>query len=188
MPVFLLVSSCCFADSVSIQLANGTDKEQQAKEQLERLFSEYDTSHYTFTRKVVIEQGVIPHSHPVLTLNVRYLQDRRPRPLHLRARTDSLVPDGTPAPDSRRQTSIGADVRESACRREGGFPRPRFRLYHLIVCELEREADLKLIGPERTDAVMRFWTTDHYTWIYTTVLADHEKIQSVIRKNNLEIK
>jgi hypothetical protein len=58
---------------------------------------------------------------------------------------------------------------------------------HLIVCELEREADLKFLGPARTDAVMQFWTTDHYTWIYTIVLADHSKIQAVIQRHNLEI-
>ena len=58
---------------------------------------------------------------------------------------------------------------------------------HLIVCELEREADLELLGSDRTEAVMRFWATAHYKWIYRTVITDHDKIQEVIKKHSLEI-
>jgi hypothetical protein len=32
---------------------------------------------------------------------------------------------------------------------------------HLIVCELEREADRQPLGSERAEAVMRFWATHH---------------------------
>ena len=34
---------------------------------------------------------------------------------------------------------------------------------------------------------MRFWATDHYKWIYRTVIADHDKIQEVIKTHSLEI-
>ena len=57
---------------------------------------------------------------------------------------------------------------------------------HLIVCELEREADLQLLSSERTEAVTRFWAP-HYKRIYRTVIADHDKIQNVIKTHSLEI-
>lgn len=39
---------------------------------LEQVLDSYDLSKYTFTRKVVIEEGTINHAFPVLTLNVRF--------------------------------------------------------------------------------------------------------------------
>jgi hypothetical protein len=44
---------------------------------LERLLKQYDLSKWIFTRKVIIDQGEIPHSHPVLTLHTRHLGKRR---------------------------------------------------------------------------------------------------------------
>ena len=54
---------------VSIELARGTPREQLAKQTLEQALASHDVGKYTFTRKVVIEQGAINHAFPVLTLN-----------------------------------------------------------------------------------------------------------------------
>jgi hypothetical protein len=39
------------------------------------LLHTYDLHTWLFTRDVLIQSGVIPHSHPVLTLNTRYVDD-----------------------------------------------------------------------------------------------------------------
>jgi hypothetical protein len=60
---------------VTIELASNTALEQRGQAQLERLLGTYDLSPWLFTRAVRIESYVIPHSHPVLTLNTRYLDN-----------------------------------------------------------------------------------------------------------------
>lgn len=60
---------------VRIQTKNNTNAELQTKGQLQRLLKEYDVLAWIFTREVVIEENVIPHSHPILTLSTRYLKD-----------------------------------------------------------------------------------------------------------------
>src|SRR5262249_41281436 len=49
--------------------------EAQTKEQLLRLLKTYDVSRWIFTKSIVIDERAIPHSHPVLTLHARHLQD-----------------------------------------------------------------------------------------------------------------
>src|SRR5215470_14982888 len=57
------------APSITIELAKNTPREQLAKATLEQVLASYDLKKYTFTRKVVIEQGAINHAFPTLTLN-----------------------------------------------------------------------------------------------------------------------
>jgi len=44
-------------------------REEQARQQLRRLLSEYDLDPWIFTRTVKIEAGAVPRSHPIATLN-----------------------------------------------------------------------------------------------------------------------
>src|SRR6187455_3376521 len=62
------------ADSprITINLAQGTAREQLAKQTLEQVLAAHDTSKYTFTRTAVIEQGATNHAFPVLTLNAAF--------------------------------------------------------------------------------------------------------------------
>src|SRR5690606_20863096 len=56
-----------------IDVAEGTTAEEQTRQQLQRITTELDLSRWLFTRRVRIEAMAIPHSHPVLTVNTRYL-------------------------------------------------------------------------------------------------------------------
>src|SRR5579871_6104401 len=60
---------------LKITTKNGSDKENQRKEQIEKLATQYDLKKWIITKEILIEQGVIPHSKPVLTLNVRWLDN-----------------------------------------------------------------------------------------------------------------
>ena len=59
--------------AVEITLARGLPAEDSARAQVYRLLRTYDLRPWLFTRQLRIERGAIPHSHPVLTLNTRYL-------------------------------------------------------------------------------------------------------------------
>jgi hypothetical protein len=57
---------------LQITLAHGTPREVETSQCLLGLTYRHNLSPYTFTRLIRIEQGVVPHSHPVLTLNTLY--------------------------------------------------------------------------------------------------------------------
>jgi hypothetical protein len=56
---------------------------------------------------------------------------------------------------------------------------------HLLVCYLEYRAGRELLGELRAKQVMDFWTTDHYTWIYKTVLESARDIGNIMAKHKL---
>ncbi|MCA1558205.1 MAG: hypothetical protein LC731_06665 [Acidobacteria bacterium] len=56
---------------------------------------------------------------------------------------------------------------------------------HILVCYLEYQAVRGLLGELKSRQVMEFWATDHYTWIYRTVLEREREIGSLMRKHKL---
>jgi hypothetical protein len=81
--VILLVTTFCSGvemahagNTLSIELARSSESEKTARVQLRRLVDQFDVEQWLFTEKVLIDDSQwIPHSHPVLTLNSRYLDD-----------------------------------------------------------------------------------------------------------------
>lgn len=57
------------SEPIEIQLANGTETEAQTREMLLRLIDDYPLDKWRYIETVRIEDNVISHSHPVLTLN-----------------------------------------------------------------------------------------------------------------------
>jgi len=55
-----------------------------------------------------------------------------------------------------------------------------------VDCYLEIQADRELIGPNRTDEVIK--NKPWYTWIYSTILRDEAKIRGVAQEHGLEVK
>lgn len=173
--------------AVAILLKHGSPQEIQTKVQLERLLSEFDLQPWTFTQTVMIDQTAIPHSSPVLTLHTRHLNsddllmstyvheqihwflDSRESNAHLAEEDLEKVYPSVPVgyPD-------GADSQQATYE-------------HLIVCYLEMKADREILGEKRGTEVVRFWATDHYRWVYRTVLQDEQIIGKVISKHRLQI-
>ena len=56
---------------------------------------------------------------------------------------------------------------------------------HIAVCYLEYRATRELLGELRAKQVIQFWTTDHYTWVYKTVLERTRDIGQVMFKYKL---
>ena len=90
--ITLLLSIAAQAqDKIEISLKNNSQSEIQTKEQLQRLLKTYDLSKWIFTKSVVIEENVIPHSHPVLTLSTRHIKDDELLLFDLCSRTNPLA-------------------------------------------------------------------------------------------------
>lgn len=184
--VFMLVSYAFASQAVSIKLAHNTGRERQTSEQLQKVISSYDLSKYTFTREVVIEERALNHAFPVLTLNVRFtdspdelLSSYVHEQLHWYLREH----------DAQQKAAI-AELRQMYPNAPVGLPEGADSAYstygHLVDCYLEIQADRELIGPNRTDEVIR--NKPWYTWIYSTILRDEQRISDVVDEHNLRIK
>jgi len=171
---------------IEIDLARGTPREQLAKQTLEQLLASHDLSKYTFTRKVVIEQGAINHAFPILTLNPYFasspdelLSTYIHEQLHWHLRNRGA-----------QQQAAVAELRRLYPRVPVGLPASAENEYstygHLVDCYLEIEADRQLLGPDRTMIAVK--NKGHYTWIYDTIFRDEPKIAAVVDEHQLRIK
>src|SRR5438093_3748819 len=70
-----LTSATAETPKLKIALKNGSPLEQRKKDQIERLAGRHDLKKWTITTDIIIEQGVQPHSSPVLTLNGRFIDN-----------------------------------------------------------------------------------------------------------------
>src|SRR5688500_13938750 len=74
--LFILLVSASSYSQEKLTISLNPTAEQQTKAQLERLLKAYDVTKWIFTKSIVTdEKTAIPHSHPVLTLNVRHIKD-----------------------------------------------------------------------------------------------------------------
>lgn len=165
---------------ISISLAGKSDRETLARDQLLRLLGRYDLRKWRFTNRVRIQQGVIPHSHPVLTLNTRYLDDDAcALSTYLHEQLHWFVWRRNP----RKRRAI-QELRRRYPSAPVGHPQGSENAYesylHYVVCYLEYVALTEVLGPDEARRVFDFWCTDHYTEIYTTVLRDASAIGEIV--------
>jgi len=170
--------------ALDITLKQGTAREAQTRDQLRRLLSAYDVSPWIFTKAVVVDERSIPHSHPVLTLHARHLHDDElllstfvHEELHWFV-ADSKAQDATIKELRAMFPTVPAQPPEGANGEQSTY-------LHLIVCYLEYQADKQLLGELKAQQVMEFWATDHYTWVYKTVLERERDLADVLAKHKL---
>jgi hypothetical protein len=174
------------APKMKITLAHGTEREARTKAQLERVLSDYDLGKYTFTHEVVIEEQAINHAFPILTLNARFADSEDEllssfvhEQLHWHLRDRGPAMQNAVAELRRVYPHVPVGGQEGA--------ETEYSTYgHLVDCYLELVADRKLIGPERTTAVVA--DKGHYTWIYATVIRDDARMSALVDRYHLGIK
>ncbi len=172
---------------VSISLATGSEREARAREQLLRLLDRYDLRRWQATNRVRIEQGVIPHSHPVLTLNTKYLDnDALALSTYLHEQLHWSVWRRNP----RKRRAI-RELRQRYPSPPVGHPEGASSEYesylHYLVCYLEYATMIEVVGPDQARRVVDFWCTDHYTEIYKTVLQDFDAIREIVARHGLVV-
>ena len=182
----VLVVSARAQAGLNIKLANSTPAEVQSKAQLERLLKTYDLSKWIVTKSIVIdEKTAIPHSHPVLTLNTRHLKDDElmvstfvHEQMHWFVMQEGRDMDGAIAEFKKLFPTVPAKGPEGARDESSTY-------LHIGVCYLEYRAVRELMVELRAKQVMDFWSTDHYKWIYRTVLERPRDIGQIMFKFNL---
>jgi hypothetical protein len=184
--VAIASSALAASPHVSISLKHEDAKERATQSQLERLLVQYDLTAWIFTTSVLIDEGAIPHSHPVLTLHTRHLKDDDlllSTFVHEQAHWffDQHHEDAAKAVVELRRLYpvIPVGFPEGSNDSDGNYE-------HLIVIYLEDEADRRLMGELRAWQVMSFWSQDHYRWLYRTVLSDRAQLRDLVRKYHLD--
>jgi hypothetical protein len=183
----IIVGQTWGAEAIDIRLQSGSPLEERGRDQLRRLLRTYDLHKWLFTRDVLIQSGVIPHSHPVLTLNTRYVDDDTAQlatfvheQLHWfltdhveRAKTNAAL------------TELRAFYPTVPTALPEGAMGERSTYLHLIVCHLELQALTALLGEQSARQQLERWT--HYTWVYRTVLTETERIGELLRRHGVVV-
>ena len=180
-----LSNSALAQGGIDIAVKKGSKGEQETREQLQRLLKTYDLSRWTFTKSILIEEGVIPHSHPVLTLSTRHVRDDElllSTFVHEQAHW-FLTQNDKATQEAKKELRFmfpkaPVSFPEGASDEESTY-------LHLIVIYLEYRADRELLGELKARQVMDFWATDHYTWIYKTILEHTREIGNLALKHKL---
>lgn len=171
--------------SLDITLKHGTPAEARTREQLERLLATYNVSPWIYTKAIVIDEQAIPFSHPVLTIHTRHLRDDE---LLLSTFVHEELHWFLAARQEATDQAIG-DLRKLFPTVPAGGTagaRDEYSTYlHLLDCYLEQQADVELLGELKTKQVMDFWATDHYTWVYQTVISRSQDIGRIMRDRGL---
>src|SRR3954452_13624522 len=172
---------------LDIKLAHGDAAEAQTRDQLLRLLKSYDVERWIFTRSLVIDStpGVIPHSHPVLTLNTRHRKDDDlllstfvHENLHHFLTQHAEQTDAAKRELRKIFPKLPVGYPDGADSEDSGY-------LHLIVNYLEYQADKELLGDLRAFTVFQFWTVDHYRWLYRRIFENGYQIGPVVRKHGL---
>ena len=165
----------------SITLVNGTEDEQLLSKQLLVLFDRYPLSKWLYTEQVQIEEGAIPHSHPVLTLTPKtratdYLSNSE----HLLAAYvhEQLHWFMTLDDASKDLDRVYNELHTKYPNLPVGYPegcRSEFSNYvHVVVNFLEYRALRELLGVASAKAVIE--RHPFYRAVYALVLKDYEPL------------
>ncbi len=136
---------------------------------------------------MVIPSRVIPHSHPVLTLNTRYVEnDRTQLATFLHEQLHWFLTDHVP---EERVEAATAELRETypsvPAKPPEGARDEESTYLHLVVGSLELQALTEVVG--ETAAREELGAVDHYTWGYGTILRDSARLRELLARHGLVV-
>lgn len=167
---------------VTITCASSTPAERAVAGQVAGLLRRYDLARWRFTHDVRIEDWVIPHSHPVLTLNTRrYPFDGPLLATYLHEQLHWFATERA-AGAERAIEALRARYPNPPVGHPDGAQDTDASLLHYAICYLEWWALLEVVGQEEAARIFAFWRTDHYRAIYATVMDDTEAIGAIVTR------
>jgi hypothetical protein len=171
---------------LKIKTKHHDPQEEAKKQQIERLAQQYDLKKYTLTRDILIERGVISHSHPTLTLNLRFLDnDDLALSAYVHEQGHWVLTDRGPRRNGPLFDDLTRAFRIVDFSVPNGDGEMRGSYFHIAVCMLEWQATEALIGAERARTVIEWKQRDHYKAIYAIVLSQRPEVESVLRRNGV---
>jgi hypothetical protein len=170
---------------VEIDLSHNTAGEQSEAERLQRLLGQFDLTPWLFTHRVLIDEKVPPHSHPVLTVGYGDHDDDNlllsnfvHEQLHWWLVAHQQQTDAAVSELRELFPNLPVGGLDGAVNEQSSY-------LHLIVIYLEWQGDKALLGDKTAADVMAFWKSDHYRVLYTTVLGSEDVVGRVVAKHGL---
>ena len=172
--------------TIQIDTAHNSPKEQSESARLQGLLGRFDLSPWLFTRRILIDERAIPHSHPVLTVGYGdHDDDNLLLSNFVHEQLHWWLVAHQPATDAAvielRQLFPGMPVGGT-----DGAQDEQSSYLHLIVNYLEYQGDKVLLGNQKAADVMAFWKGDHYRVIYKTMLDSEDIVGRVVAKHGLD--
>ncbi len=171
------------AADFSIRLGHNSARERAAEQQLRTILDTYDVSNYSFTYSIRINEGDVPHSHPVLTLNTVHLGDDANALstfIHEQLHWYSLIMSEETEAAIKALRVIYPRVPVG----RGQGATDEYSTYaHLIVGLQEYDALASYVGRDEAKRVML--SKPHYKWIYKQVLGKTEMLRTLLARHQL---
>lgn len=168
---------------LNITLQHNSAGEQKRKEQIERLAEQYDLSKYTITRDIVIDEHAMNHSSPVLTQNLRFLDnDDRALSAYVHEQAHWLLMEHHRLQTRDMLAELLRLYPNIDTRPPSGDGNMATSYLHLVVLMLEWQALESLIGVDRARAVMDFKREDHYKALYAIVIDRRPQMESFLKR------
>jgi hypothetical protein len=183
----LVARAAAQTPKLNIKTKHGLPVEEQRKEQMERLAKQYDLKKYTITRDIVIERGATNHSYPVLTLNLRFLDnDDLTLSAYVHEQGHWVLMERHRGENPALFEDLQRTFPNMETRVPEGDGQLRSSYFHIAVCMLEWQAMEDLVGLERARKVIEWKQGDHYKAIYTTLLNHREQAEGVLERNGVK--
>jgi hypothetical protein len=185
--LFVALGASAQTPKLNIKTKNGLPQEEQRKEQMERLAKQYDLKKYTITRDILIEHGGMNHSHPKLTLNLRFLDnDDLALSAYVHEQAHWVLTDRNRFDNPSLFEDLHRAFPNLEIRVPEGDGELRSSYFHIAVCMLEWHAMEELVGPERARKVVEWKQGDHYKAIYSIVLNQREQVEGVLNRHGVK--
>ncbi len=154
------------------------------KQNLFHVIQIYDLTRFMYTYRVKIQDGVLNHSHPILTLNTKYARTPNKLMASFLHQQFHWWANGHP----KQVRAAIADFEKIYKDNPGRNAEDRKHYYlHLVVNYLEFRCMGKLIGYHQTHRVQQemLKIEDHYSWAYSKIYRNPTQIRTILRKHNL---
>ncbi len=167
--------------SLTITLANDLPAEAKTREQLRGVLARHDLRRWQFTDDVRIEEGVIPHSHPVLTLSTREPSDELllATYIHEQIHWFTLIEANREAGRCadrewrRMYPDVPVELPEGCGSESSNY-------LHFTVYFFEYAGLIELLGEESARGGMEYRAAQFYRHVYRMVLRDFPEMQAVM--------
>lgn len=169
-----------------INLKHNSATEIATKQRLEKIIATYKIDKYIYTKNVMLEDSMIPHSHPVLTINTADTTDENLVSTFLHEQMHWFILSKNDQ-TKKVYTILKKEFPGAKINFPDGSGDEQSTYEHLIVCYYEYQALKELCGQEKADKVMVYLKGKLYKWIYTTMLENEEKIRRILIENNLTL-
>lgn len=182
IPILFLLIVCAYASvaqtpSVEITTRNDSDREKSTAAALTRVVGKYDLSKWIFTNKVIIEQRVIPHSHPVLTLNTQDPDDTTLMSSFIHEQLHWYI-DKYPGKVKKAVDEFRKRYKDVPYANRAGAQDEYSTYVHLALCYLEYRSMASLVGED--EAKQQMWNKPYYTWVYNKIIEDRDAIGKIV--------